>query len=80
MQPAVERTVVEEVRVGGGRERELEEAVVPRVGEDQGRPFCELRMVRVVVGLACEEGGEVVFAREGECRGCRWGCGRRHCS
>lgn len=79
MQSAVEGAVVEEVRVGGGRgERELEEAVVARVGEDEGGPFGELSVVRVVVGLAGEEGGEVVFAGEGEVGGCGRGLGGRH--
>lgn len=67
-QAAAEAGVVEEVRLGGGRDGELEEAVVAGVGEDQGGPLCELGVVRGQVGLGGEEGGEVVLAGEGEGR------------
>lgn len=36
------------------------------VGEDEGGPFCELGVVDGDVCLAGEEGGEEVFAGEGE--------------
>lgn len=75
---AVERAVEEEVRLGGGGEGEAEDAVVARVGEDEGGPFGELGVVDGQVGLAGEEGGEEVFAGEGE--GCGWrGGGGGHC-
>ncbi|VUC20006.1 unnamed protein product [Clonostachys rosea] len=65
-QPAVQPAVVEEVRVGGGGEAEAEDAVVARVGEDEGGPLRELGVVGGQVGLAGEEGGEGVLAREAE--------------
>lgn len=39
---------------------------MPSVGEYQGGPFGELGVVGGEVSLACEEGGEVVFAGEFE--------------
>lgn len=75
---AVERAVEEEVRLGGGGEGEAEDAVVARVGEDEGGPFGELGVVDGQVGLAGEEGGEEVFAGEGEVCGWRGG-GGGHC-
>lgn len=74
---AVERAVEEEVRLGGGGEGEAEDAVVARVGEDEGGPFGELGVVDGQVGLAGEEGGEEVFAGEGEV--CGWSGGGGHC-
>jgi len=50
----------------GGGQRELEDAVMAAVGEDEGRPLCELRVVGGEVGLAGEEGGEEVLPGEGE--------------
>lgn len=65
-QAAVYAAVGEEGRVRGGREGELEEAVVLGVGEDEGGPLGELGVVRGEVRLGREEGGEVVFAGEAE--------------
>jgi hypothetical protein len=66
-EPAVESAVAEEVRLGSGGEGEAEEAVVAGVGEDKSRPLGQLGVVRGEVGLAREEGWEVVLAgkREG---------------
>lgn len=61
-----EARVAEQLRVHGVDDRELEESVVPAVGQDQRRPLPALRVVRAAVGLEREEGWEVVFAREGE--------------
>ncbi|CAH0052844.1 unnamed protein product [Clonostachys solani] len=44
-QPAVQPAVVEEVRVGGGGEAEPEDAVVARVGQDEGGPLGQLGVV-----------------------------------
>lgn len=50
----------------GGSEGELEESMVPAVGEDQGGPLHELGVVGCEVGLACEEGRKGIFPRKGE--------------
>jgi hypothetical protein len=49
-----------------GGERELVDLVICAVGQDQARPFRLLAVSRVQVWLPAEEGGEVVFAWEGE--------------
>lgn len=50
--------------------------MVAGVGEDEGGPFGELGVVDGEIGLAGEEGGEEVFAGEGEGFG---GRGGSHC-
>lgn len=65
-QAAIDAAVEEEVRISGGGDGYAEEAVVAGVGEDEGGPFCELGVVDGDVCLAGEEGGEEVFAGEGE--------------
>lgn len=62
----INRAVAKKLRLGGGRDDEPEEAVVARVGEDEGGPFRELGVVDGEVGLAGEEWGEGVFAGEDE--------------
>lgn len=65
-QAPIDAAVEEEVGLCGGGDCYAEEAVVAGVGEDEGGPFCELGVVDGDVCLAGEEGGEEVFAGEGE--------------
>ena len=54
----VEQWGIESVNYG-----ESPYAVIPAVGEDEGRPFCKLRVPGRGVGLEREEGGKGVGAR-----------------
>jgi hypothetical protein len=64
---------VEQLLGRGRREAELVDSVVGAVCEDEAGPFFLLAVRRAEVGLAREEGREVVVARELEGGWRAWG-------